>query len=75
VSEEREFLTVPEWGRLIGVRSSQAYLRAHQLGVLVRIGPRSLRVPRRAVDALGEAAVEHAREHGSQAVRNGPWQE
>lgn len=60
--QTREFLSIREFGQLIGVKPARANELAHQLGIAIRIGERRLLVPRKAVDALIETAVLHVQE-------------
>jgi len=62
MQEQREFLTVREFGELIGVKEARANEIVHELGIAVRIGQRRLLVPRRAIDALIESAVLRVQE-------------
>lgn len=56
------FLTLAEAGRHLGVKRSRAQQMAAQ-GILptVRLGARKILVPRKALDALADGAIEKAR--------------
>ena len=59
--QERPFLSIKEFGELMGVKPARANTLAHQLGIAIRVGERRLLVPRAAVEALGNTAVARAR--------------
>lgn len=61
----KPFLTIPEFGALIGVGRARAYQVVRELGVGIRLSERRWVVPRRVLDELGAPAVERARQNAA----------